>query len=380
MVVACAALSRPSPSGLACAVGIPSRAHLLERSLGKLRPCWPDMQLRAGHQDGGLRWRYDRRAALFLAAVACAVAPACGGSDAPARLQAPPPGRRLTPPAARTDAGTGAIACADAGTALPPSIVRRAELRTPARRRRGRTLLVGPGKTYTMPSAAAAVAQAGDRVLIAPGDYRGDVATWSAANLTICGDGGRARLYADGKNAQGKGIWVIAVPNSATTTIVNVEFHDAKVPDKNGAGIRARGRQPRAAQHRLLRQRERHPRRRRPGDRHDRALRVRAQRLRRRLLAQHLHRQRRPAARGGELLPRGEDRPQPEEPREGKRHREQLLHGRRRPAPPATCSIFPTAASSSCVATCCTRARRPTTRPQWPTAPSGTRGPPTPSR
>ena len=105
----------------------------------------------------------------------------------------------------------------------------------------GRTLLVGPGKTYTTPSAAAAVAQSGDRILIDPVDYRGDVATWSAANLTICGDGGRARLYADGKNAQGKGTWVIAVPNSATTTIVNVQFHDSKVQDKNGAGIRHEG-------------------------------------------------------------------------------------------------------------------------------------------
>ena len=57
----------------------------------------------------------------------------------------------------------------------------------------------------------------------------------------ICGDGGRARLYADGKHAQGKGTWVIAVPNSATTTIINVEFHDAKVPDQNGAGIRHEG-------------------------------------------------------------------------------------------------------------------------------------------
>jgi hypothetical protein len=105
----------------------------------------------------------------------------------------------------------------------------------------GRTLRVGPGKTYTTPSAASAAAQAGDRVLIDPGDYRGDVATWTASNLTICGDGGYARLYADGKHAQGKGIWVISVPSSATTTIVNVHFHDAKVPDKNGAGIRHEG-------------------------------------------------------------------------------------------------------------------------------------------
>jgi hypothetical protein len=73
------------------------------------------------------------------------------------------------------------------------------------------------------------------------GDYRADATTWRASNLTICGIGGRARLFADGVHAQGKGIWVISTPNSATTTIINVEFHDAKVPDQNGAGIRLDG-------------------------------------------------------------------------------------------------------------------------------------------
>lgn len=105
----------------------------------------------------------------------------------------------------------------------------------------GRTLQVGPGKTYPTPSAAAAVAQSGDRILIAPGDYRGDFATWSASNLTICGDGGRARLFADGQHAQGKGTWVISNPSTSTTTIINVEFRDSKVPDQNGAGIRLDG-------------------------------------------------------------------------------------------------------------------------------------------
>jgi Repeat of unknown function (DUF5648) len=100
----------------------------------------------------------------------------------------------------------------------------------------GRVLLVGPGKTYSVPSAAAAVAQAGDVVRIDAGDYRGDVATWSASNLSICGVGGRARLFADGRSAQGKAIWVVS---GADTVIDSVEFHDAKVADLNGAGIRA---------------------------------------------------------------------------------------------------------------------------------------------
>lgn len=100
----------------------------------------------------------------------------------------------------------------------------------------GRVLDVGPGKSYATPSAAAAVAQSGDVVRIAAGAYRGDVATWSASNLTICGMGGRARLYADGRSAGGKAIWVVA---GANTTIDGVDFLNAKVPDNNGAGIRA---------------------------------------------------------------------------------------------------------------------------------------------
>jgi hypothetical protein len=100
----------------------------------------------------------------------------------------------------------------------------------------GRTLEVGSGKTYSVPSAAAAVARRGDVVRILAGDYHGDVAYWSASDLTICGIGGRARLFADGMNAQGKGIWVVG---GSDITIDGIEFHDAKVPEHNGAGIRA---------------------------------------------------------------------------------------------------------------------------------------------
>ena len=97
-------------------------------------------------------------------------------------------------------------------------------------------LSVGPGRTYSVPSAAAAAAQSGDVVKIATGDYRGDVANWSASNLTICGDGGRARLYANGNSSGGKAIWVVSGSN---VTIDGIDFHDATVPDQNGAGIRA---------------------------------------------------------------------------------------------------------------------------------------------
>jgi hypothetical protein len=100
----------------------------------------------------------------------------------------------------------------------------------------GRVLTVGPGKAYAGPGAAALAAVAGDVIRIDAGEYRGDVAFWQADNLTICGVGGRARLYADGQNAGGKAIWVVRGNN---ITIAHVDFHDAKVNDQNGAGIRA---------------------------------------------------------------------------------------------------------------------------------------------
>jgi hypothetical protein len=87
-----------------------------------------------------------------------------------------------------------------------------------------------------VPSAAAAVAQSGDVIKISAGDYRGDVTSWSANNLTICGIGGRARLFADGKNYGGKGLWVVRGSN---ITIDSIEFRNTTVPDQNGAGIRA---------------------------------------------------------------------------------------------------------------------------------------------
>jgi hypothetical protein len=102
--------------------------------------------------------------------------------------------------------------------------------------RPGRVVEVGPGKAFATPSAAAAVARTGDVVLISAGDYRGDVASWTASRLTICSAGGRVRLFADGRSAQAKALWVIA---GSDVEIDGIEFHGVKVPDRNGAGIRA---------------------------------------------------------------------------------------------------------------------------------------------
>jgi hypothetical protein len=100
----------------------------------------------------------------------------------------------------------------------------------------GRVLNVGAGQTYTVPSAAAAVARDGDVIRIVAADYRGDVATWRQNNLTICGVGGLPRLFADGNSAGGKAIWVVSGTN---TTVDSIEFRNARVPSRNGAGIRA---------------------------------------------------------------------------------------------------------------------------------------------
>ena len=101
-----------------------------------------------------------------------------------------------------------------------------------------RTWRVGPDRDLRTPSAAAALARDGDTVLIDAGTYAGDVATWTQDDLTLRGVGGRAHLRADGANAQGKAIWVIA---GDRTRVDRIEFSGASVPDGNGAGIRQEG-------------------------------------------------------------------------------------------------------------------------------------------
>lgn len=101
------------------------------------------------------------------------------------------------------------------------------------------TLTVGPGKTYAAPCAAFARAQSGDVIQIDGGrTYSGDVCAISASNLTIRGVNGRPKIDAAGRNAQGKGTWVIQGNN---ITVDNVEMAGAAVPDRNGAALRIEG-------------------------------------------------------------------------------------------------------------------------------------------
>jgi len=103
---------------------------------------------------------------------------------------------------------------------------------------RAATRTVGPGKTYAKPCAAIMAAQDGDVIEIDAGTYAGDVCAVAPSNLTLRGVGGRAHLDAAGMAYGGKGTWVI---QGSDTTVENIEFSGAKVPDMNGAGIRQEG-------------------------------------------------------------------------------------------------------------------------------------------
>jgi hypothetical protein len=103
------------------------------------------------------------------------------------------------------------------------------------------TLRVGPGEKYGKPSAAFQAAREGDVIEIdAAGVYDGDVGTIRTNKLTVRGVGKRlVKLPAKGHHAGGKAIWVIT---GGDVTVENIEFSGARVPDRNGAGLRPEGR------------------------------------------------------------------------------------------------------------------------------------------
>jgi hypothetical protein len=101
----------------------------------------------------------------------------------------------------------------------------------------GRTLEVGPDQEFKSPSAAIAAATDGDVVEIAAvKDGYFDCAVLRANHLTVEGRGPDVVLT--DKTCQGKAIFV-TVGNDIT--IRNITFTRARVPDGNGAGIRAEG-------------------------------------------------------------------------------------------------------------------------------------------
>jgi hypothetical protein len=94
---------------------------------------------------------------------------------------------------------------------------------------------VGKDKEYKTITAAAAAANDSVLVEIDAGTYAGDVAYWSQNEVYIRAVGGNVILDADGKSYGGKGIWEI---NGGRVRVEGITFQNAKVPDRNGAGIR----------------------------------------------------------------------------------------------------------------------------------------------
>ncbi len=98
-----------------------------------------------------------------------------------------------------------------------------------------RTLRVGPGEAYAIPSAAIAAARSGDTVQIAAGAYT-DCATVTANGVTIAGAGPTTILT--GRVCAGKGLLNIDGDN---ITVRDLTLQGARAPEHNGAGIRAEG-------------------------------------------------------------------------------------------------------------------------------------------
>ncbi len=95
--------------------------------------------------------------------------------------------------------------------------------------------LVGPDFQLKSPSAAIRRAMDGDTIKIMAGLYENDYAVISQNNITLIGMNGFAQLKSSRSVRGGKAIWTI---NGENVKIQNIEFSGARVPDKNGAGIR----------------------------------------------------------------------------------------------------------------------------------------------
>jgi hypothetical protein len=100
-----------------------------------------------------------------------------------------------------------------------------------------KTLEVGDGKPYKNPSDAIAAAADGDTIQIGAGEYF-DCATVSADKLTIEGTAPDAAASMTDKTCGGKALLVIT---GNDITVRNLTLTRARVPDGNGAGIRAEG-------------------------------------------------------------------------------------------------------------------------------------------
>jgi hypothetical protein len=99
-----------------------------------------------------------------------------------------------------------------------------------------RILNVGPGRAFSMPSAAAAAARQGDVIRIAPGTYE-DCAVWRADGLVIEGEDAE-RVVIGNRTCLDKGVFVVA---GSDVTVRGVTLRGARSEAANGAGIRGEG-------------------------------------------------------------------------------------------------------------------------------------------
>jgi len=95
---------------------------------------------------------------------------------------------------------------------------------------------VGPGQKFARPSEAIAKARDGDTVRVAAGEYE-DCASIKQNRLTLEGPADASAVMKN-KSCAGKAILVI---DGNDVTVRGLTLANAKVPDKNGAGIRAEG-------------------------------------------------------------------------------------------------------------------------------------------
>lgn len=96
-------------------------------------------------------------------------------------------------------------------------------------------LQVGPRRAIKTVARAATLARPGDLIEVDAGEYFADVAVWQSDRVTVRAVGGRVRLVAQGAAAEGKGIWVV---RARGMRVEGFDFEGARVPDRNGAGIR----------------------------------------------------------------------------------------------------------------------------------------------
>jgi nitrous oxidase accessory protein NosD len=104
-------------------------------------------------------------------------------------------------------------------------------------RAEARVLDVGPGRPFSLPSAAAA-AQPGDVIRIAPGTYE-DCAVLRADRVVIEGED-FARVTISNRICNGKGVFVIT-GNDVTVRGITLAGTRSANGNGNGAGIRAEG-------------------------------------------------------------------------------------------------------------------------------------------